>query len=75
MVGLIKNLKIKYIVQVKCLHCNNAGEDQAFKRTYKQEGLGVDFEYTVPDMQKQNGRIEWKFATLFKQVPDMLNGG
>ena len=31
MVDLIKNLKDKYSLQVQYLHCNNAGENQAFE--------------------------------------------
>ena len=50
MVGLIKNLKNKYNLQVEFLHFNNAWESQAFKWTFKEEGLEVDFKYTAPDM-------------------------
>ena len=48
MLGLIKNLKYKYNLQVQYLHCDNAGENVVFKRPCKQEGLGVDFDYTAP---------------------------
>ena len=75
MLGLVKNLKIKFNLQVQCLHCDNAGENQAFKRACKPEGLGINFEYTAPGTPKQNGCIEHKFATLFNRVWDMLNGG
>ena len=47
MIGLIKNLKNKYNLQVQYLHYNNAGENVAFKEACKQKGLGVDFEYTA----------------------------
>ena len=50
MFGLIKNLKNKYIMQVQCLHCDNAGKNVAFEKACKQEGLGVDFKYTSPGM-------------------------
>ena len=40
------------------------------KRNCKQEGLGINVEYTAPDMpQKCN------FATLFNLVCAMINGG
>ena len=68
MVGLIKNLKHKYNLQVQYLCCNNASENHAFGQTCKQEGLGVDFKFV-----EQNGRVEWKFATLFNWVHAMLN--
>ena len=63
MLGLINNLKIKSNLQVQYLHCDNAGENQAFKKTCKQEGLGINFQYTAPGMPQQNGCIP------------MLNGG
>ena len=46
MLGLVKNLKNKYAMQIQYLDCDNAGENVAFKKAYNQEGLGVDFEYT-----------------------------
>ena len=75
MVGLIKNLKIKVNLQVQFLCCDNTGENVAFERVYKQEGLEVDFEYTAPGMPQQSGQIEQNFATLFNQVYAMLNSG
>ena len=48
--GLVKNLKNKFNLQAQFLHCDNIGENQAFKRTCKEEGLGIDFEYTAPGM-------------------------
>ena len=56
-VGLIKDLKTKYNLWVQQLQCNNAGENQAFKKAYNQEGLGINFEYTAPGTSQQNGRF------------------
>ena len=75
MLRLLSNLKIKFNLQVQCFHCNYAGENQAFKKTCSQEGLGINFEYTAPGTPQQNGCIERKFATLFNRVCAMLNGG
>ena len=75
MLVLINNLKIKYNLQVQRLCCHNAGENQAFERICKQEGLGIDFEYTAPGTPQQNGCVKRKFATLFNGVCAMLNGG
>ena len=75
MIGLIKILKNKFNLQVKYLCCNNVGENFAFEKAYKEEGLGVDFKYTAPGTPQQNGCIEEKFSTLFNQVHAMLNGG
>ena len=44
--------------------CDNAAENEDFERTCKQEGLGIDFEYTVPGTPQQNGKVEWKLASL-----------
>ena len=44
MLSLINNLKTKFNLQVQYLYCNNAGENQAFKKTCTQEGLRIDFE-------------------------------
>ena len=43
MLGLIKNLKHEYNVQVQCLWCDIAGENVAVDKVCKQEGLGVEF--------------------------------
>ena len=75
MLGLVNNLKIKFNLQVQCLCCDNAGENQVFERICNQEGLGIDFEYTAPRTPQQNERVEQKFATLFNRVCTMLNGG
>ena len=44
MLGLVKNLKIEFNLQVQYNHYNNVGKNQAFKRICNQEGLGIDFE-------------------------------
>ena len=61
MVGFIENLKNKYNLQIQYHYCDIAGENVAFKRYHTQEGLGVDFKYTAPDMPEWNGHV----ATLF----------
>ena len=73
MLGLVNNLKIKVHLQLQCIHCDNAGKNQAFKKTCKQEGLGIDLEYTAPGMPQQNECIGCKFVTLFNWVCSMLN--
>ena len=72
MLVLINGLKT---LQVQRLQRNNAGENQAFEWTCNQEWLGIEFEYTAPGTPQQNGHVEWKFATFFKRVHAMLNGG
>ena len=41
--GEINDLKNQYNLQVQYLCCDNAGENVAFKKAFKQEGLGIDF--------------------------------
>ena len=73
MLGLVKNLKIKFILKVQYLHCNNARKNEAFKRICNQEWLGIDFQYTAPCTPQQNRCIKHKLATLFNWVCALLN--
>ena len=75
MLGLIKNLKNKYNMQVQYQLCNNASENVAFEESCKQERLDVDFEYTAPGMPQQNGCVQQIFVTLFIRVCAILNSG
>ena len=54
--------------------CGNAGENVAFKKVCKQEGLGLALKYIALGMPQQNDCIEQKVTTLFKQVCIMLGG-
>ena len=40
MLGLVNNLKNKYDMQVQDLHCNNVGENMAFKKAANRKGWG-----------------------------------
>ena len=75
MIDLIKNLKYKYNLHVQHLCCNNAGENVAFEKACKQEGLVNDFKYTAPGRPQQNGYVERKFALFLNLVCAMHNGG
>ena len=55
--GLVKNLKTKFNI---C--CNNAGENVAFKKACKQEGMGVKF----------NGHVKQKFVAFFNCIQNSL---
>ena len=74
MIGLIKNLKNKYNLQIQYLHCNAAGENAAFRKDCKEEVLEVDFEYIAPGMPQQSDHANQKFTILFNRVCTMLNG-
>ena len=64
----IKDLKEKHSVQVKRIRCDNAGKNRSLETMCKQEGLGIQFEYTAPGTPQQNGCLERKFATLYGQL-------
>ena len=51
------------------------GENKALKWLCKQVGIGVNFEYTMPDTPKQNEWMESKFVTQFNLIHTMLNNG
>ena len=48
--GLIKNLKTD--MQVRNAQCNKARENEGFEQICKQEGMGIEFEYSAP--------VKWK---------------
>ena len=70
---LIKDLRAKGN-PVKFIRCDNAGENIALEEACKEEGLGIQFEYTSPNSPQFNGRVERKFQTLFTRVRSNLNG-
>ena len=72
LIPFIKDLKAKYGITVKIIRCDNAGENIAFEKASKQEGLGLTFEYTAVNTPQQNGRVERKFQTLWGRVRAML---
>ncbi len=74
-IELIKELDSKYDCKVKCILCDNAGENVFLEKACKQKGLGELFEYSAPGTPQQNGRVEQKFATLYNQVRATLNSG
>jgi len=73
MIRLIKELKDEQDIVVCKIQCDNSGENVAFKNKAKEEGLGLNFEFTAHQMPQQNGHIKRKYTTLFGQVRTMLN--
>ena len=67
--GFIKNLKIKFGIQVRYTCCNNARENVDFDKSCKQELMGIEFEYTASITLQQNCHVEQKLtntATLLQ---------
>jgi len=65
MILLIKSLCDKEKIVVQKIQCDNSGENVAFQAEAKQEGIGLNFEFTTHQTLQQNRRVECKFATLF----------
>ena len=74
LIPFIKNLKAQYNITVKIIRCDNAGENVAFEKAAKDEGLGLKFEYTAVNTPQQNGRVERKLQTLYGRVRSTLVG-
>jgi transposase InsO family protein len=72
-VDLIKELKSANHV-VAFVRLDDAGENKSLEKMCKQEGLGIQFEYTGARTPQRNGRVEQKFQTLYGRVRAMLNG-
>ena len=73
MIALVKEINGQVGRKVTYIRCDNAGENQAFERAAKSEGLQLTFEYTAPGTPQQNGKVERKFAMLYGRVRAMLN--
>ena len=73
LIVLIKTWRNEYNLQVQYLCCYSESENVTFKKACKQEGLGVDFKYTVSGMPQQNSCSK-EFFALFNWVCTMLNG-
>ena len=70
----IIDLKATHDIMVKCIRCDNSGENHSLESRCNQEGLGIKFEYTAPNTPQQNRRVERKFQTLYGRVRAMVVG-
>ena len=66
-------LKSKYCINVKYIHCDNSGENKALQQQLKKDGLKIQFKFTAPDMPQQNGIVEHAFPTLMGCTRAMMN--
>jgi hypothetical protein len=69
---LIKELKNENI-QMKFLRLDDAGEKHALEKECKQQNLAVKFEYSGPRTPQRNGKLEYKFQTLYGIIRAMMN--
>ena len=70
---LLTDLKIAG-VNVKCIRCDNAGENIALKNYLDIKTYGFKFEFSGPRTPQRNGKVERKFQTLYGRIRSMLNG-
>ena len=73
MIGLIKDLKNKYYLQVQYLCCVDAGENIVFKNGCKQEGLGDDFKYACHNKMAMSKESLLPFSTGYAQCSTGVN--
>jgi hypothetical protein len=55
------------------LRLDDAGENYALEKEYKQQNLAVKFEYSGPRTPQRNGKLERKFQTLYGRIRAMMN--
>jgi hypothetical protein len=55
------------------LRLDDAGENYALEKEYKQQNLAVKFEYSGPYTPQRNGKFERKFKTLYGRIRAMIN--
>ncbi len=55
---------IKSHGQVKCIWCDNAGENKVAVELLQESIRGIIPEYTAPHTPQQNGIVERRFPTL-----------
>ena len=60
----LKGLKDKYKIQVKFIHCDNAGENKKLEEMCNVEGLGIIFEYTMTGTPQPNAYVERDFPMI-----------
>ena len=63
----------KYSINVKYIHCDNAGENKALQQQLKKDGSKIQFEFTAPDMPQQNGVMECAFPIPMGYTRAMMN--
>ena len=58
LIDWFNELKSKYCIKIKYIHCDNAGENKALQQQLKKAGLKIQFKFTAPDTRQQNGIVE-----------------
>ncbi len=58
MIGLIKDLDLKYDCKIKCIHCDNAGKKSHWRRHANRKGLECFL--SIQLLELHNRMEEWK---------------
>ena len=69
----LKGLKDKYKIQVKFIHCDNAGGNKKLEEKCNADGLGIIFEYTATGTPQQNAYVERAFPMIMGRARAMMN--
>ena len=69
----LKGLKEKYKIQVKYIHCDNAGKIKKLEEKCNADGLGVIFEYAASGTPQQNAYVERAFPTIMGRTSAMMS--
>ena len=73
LIDWFNELKSKYCIKIKHLHCDNAGSNNALQQQLRKEGSKIQFKITALDMPKQNRIVECAFPTLMGCTRAMMN--
>ena len=73
LVDWFDELESKYSINVKYIHCDNAGENKDLQQQLKKDGSKIEFKSTAPAMPHQNGVVEHAFPTLMGCTRAMMN--
>ena len=55
-------------IKVKVFRCDNAAENEKFKKKIIELGMDARFEFSAPGTPQQNGVVKRAFATLYRRV-------
>ena len=72
LVDWFNELESKYSINVRYIHCNNVGENEALQQQLNREGSKIPFEFTAPDTPQQNSVVEHAFPMLMGCIMAMM---
>jgi hypothetical protein len=58
---------------IKFLSFNDAGENCALEKAFKQQHLGLQFKFSGPRIPQRKGKVERKSQTLYRRIRAMFN--